>query len=72
MQSSRCEMDISGHGVSAALKLAVKKRIPIAWIVGESEAHEQHITLRDLEKGEEYMLAQDAAIRYLLTQEAAR
>ncbi len=72
MQGVRCEVDISGHGVGAALKLAVKKRIPIAWIVGESEAREQRVTLRDLEKGEEYALAQDAAIRYLLTQEVAR
>lgn len=72
MHGIRCEVDISGHGVGAALKLAVKKLIPCAFIVGESEAREQRVTLRDLEKGEEQTLAQDAAMRYLLTQEVAR
>ena len=67
----RCEVDISGHSVGAALKLAVKKHILRALIVGESEAREQRVTLRDLEKGEEHNLTQDAAMRYLLAQEAA-
>ena len=68
----RCEVDISGHGVGAALKLAVKKHIPCALIVGESEAREQRVTLRDLEKGEERNIDQDAAISYLLAREVAR
>ena len=58
--------------VSAALKLTVKKRIPCALIVGESEARERRVTLRDLDRGEEHNLDQDAAIRYLLVQETAR
>jgi histidyl-tRNA synthetase len=72
MQNIRCEVDITGHGVGAALKLAVKKHISFALIAGESEAHEQYVTLRDLEKGEEHTIAQDAAIRYLLAREVAR
>jgi histidyl-tRNA synthetase len=66
------EVDISGHGLSAGLKLAVKKHIPCALIVGESEAREQHVTLRNLDSGKEHYLAQDTAIRYLLAQEVAR
>lgn len=72
MHSIRCEVDISGHGVGTALKLAVKKHIPCALIAGESEARDQLVTLRDLEKGEESTITQDAAIGYLLAQEVAR
>lgn len=72
MQGIRSEVDISGHGLSAGLKLAVKKRISRALIVGETETLEQHVTLRNLDSGAELHLAQDAAIRYLLAQEVAR
>ncbi len=72
MQGIRSEVDISGHGLSAGLKLAGKKRISRALIVGENETREQRVTLRNLDSGEEQHLAQDSAIRYLLAQEAAR
>ena len=72
LQGIRSEVDISGHGLSAGLKLAGKKRISRALIVGENETREQRVTLRNLDSGEEQHLAQDTAIRYLLAQEAAR
>ncbi len=72
MHGIRSEVDISGHGLSAGLKLAVKKRIPHVMIVGESEAREQRVTLRTLASGEEDSYDQDTAIHYLLAQEATR
>ena len=72
MHGIRCEVDISGHGVSAALKLAVKKHIPWVLIVGESEAREQRVTLRNLERGEEQNIDQDAVLGYVLAEEAVR
>src|ERR1700694_3301367 len=72
LQGIRSEVDISGHGLSAGLKLAGKKRISRALIVGENETREQRVTLRNLDSGEEQHLAQDTAIRYLLAQEATR
>jgi histidyl-tRNA synthetase len=58
--------------VSAALKLAVKKHVPCVLIVGENEAREQRVTLRNLGRGEEYTIDQDAALRTLLAQESVR
>jgi histidyl-tRNA synthetase len=72
MHGITSEVDISGHGLSAGLKLAVKKHISCALIVGESEAREQHVTLRNLDSGEERHVDQDTAIRYLLSQEVAQ
>ena len=72
IQGIRGEVDISGHGLSAGLKLAVKKRISHVLIVGESEVREQRVTLRNLASGEEGSYDQDTAIRYLLAQEATR
>jgi histidyl-tRNA synthetase len=72
LQGICSEVDISGHGLSAGLKLAVKKNISRALIVGENETREQRVTLRNLDSGEEQHLAQDTAIRYLLAQEATR
>jgi histidyl-tRNA synthetase len=72
MQGIRSEVDISGHGLSAGLKLAVKKRISRALIVGESEAREQRVTLRNLESGEEHSYDKETAIRSLLAWEATR
>ena len=72
IQGIRSEVDISGHGLSAGLKLAVKKRISHVLIVGESEVREQRVTLRNLASGEEGSYDKDTAIRYLLAQEATR
>src|SRR5262249_3145714 len=72
VHGARVEVDISGHGLSAALKLAVKKRISFALIVGESEAREQRVTLRNLDSGLEQSYDKETAIPYLLTQEVSR
>jgi histidyl-tRNA synthetase len=54
------EVDVSGHGVGAGLKMATRKQIAMAMIVGESERHMQGVTLKDLQTGEERVLAVDA------------
>jgi histidyl-tRNA synthetase len=72
MHGAHVELDISRHGLSAALKLAVKKSISFALIVGESEAREQHVTLRNLNSGAEQSYDKETAIRYLQAQEVAR
>ncbi|HKV57035.1 MAG TPA: histidine--tRNA ligase [Ktedonobacteraceae bacterium] len=72
MHGIRSEVDISGHGLSAGLKLAAKKRIACALIVGESEAREQYVTLRNLDSGDEQHCDQESAIHYLLAQETTQ
>ena len=47
------EVDVTGHGVGAGLKLAAKKRIRLALIVGENEQANGVVTIRDLVTGEE-------------------
>jgi ATP phosphoribosyltransferase regulatory subunit len=54
------EVDVSGHGVGAGLKMATRKQIAMAMIVGESERQMQGVTLKDLQTGEERVLAVDA------------
>ncbi|MBV9707992.1 MAG: ATP phosphoribosyltransferase regulatory subunit [Chloroflexi bacterium] len=50
------EMDVTGHGVAAGLKLANKKSIRLALIVGEDEQRNSTITVRDLVTGEEQIV----------------
>ncbi|GAC1350467.1 MAG: ATP phosphoribosyltransferase regulatory subunit [Ktedonobacteraceae bacterium] len=52
----RTEVDVTGHGVGAGLKLALKKQIRLALIVGEDEQRTGRITLRDLLTREEQVL----------------
>jgi histidyl-tRNA synthetase len=47
------EVDVTGHGVGAGLRLAVKKQMRIALIVGEDERRAGTVTVRDLATGEE-------------------
>ena len=55
------EVDVTGHGVGAGLKLANKKHIRLALIVGENEQQTGTVTLRDLTTGTEQALnIQDA------------
>ncbi|WP_165423241.1 histidine--tRNA ligase [Ktedonosporobacter rubrisoli] len=58
----RTEVDVTGHGVGAGLKLASKKQIRLALIVGEDEQQKGVVTVRDLLTGEE----QEARIESLL------
>ncbi len=54
--SPTIEVDVTGHGVSAGLKLASKKHIRLALIVGEDEQRTGTVTLRDLTTGTEQVL----------------
>jgi ATP phosphoribosyltransferase regulatory subunit len=57
------EVDVAGHGVSAGLRLAARRQIRLALIVGENERLNRTITVRDLHTGEE----QCTSIESLLT-----
>lgn len=59
------ELDITGHGVGAGLKLAARKGIGHVAIVGEEEERAGSITWHDLSSGEEQHLA-SAALAALL------
>ncbi len=59
-QGLQTEVDVTGHGVSAGLKLAAKRQIRLALIVGESEQRAGGVTVRDLETGEEHLSSLDA------------
>jgi histidyl-tRNA synthetase len=63
VQGIRTEVDISGHGVGAGLKMASKKQIRLALIVGEDEQHKEIVTVRDLSTGEERISSIDALIQ---------
>ncbi|HEX6552531.1 MAG TPA: histidine--tRNA ligase [Ktedonobacteraceae bacterium] len=67
LQGLWTEVDVSGHGVGAGLKIATRKQIALAIIVGESEQQTQRVTLKDLQTGEERVLAVDT-----LTESIAR
>jgi histidyl-tRNA synthetase len=49
----RTEVDVADHGVSAGLRLAARRQIRLALIVGEDERHRGVVTVRDLVTGEE-------------------
>jgi ATP phosphoribosyltransferase regulatory subunit len=59
------EVDVTGHGVGAGLRLAAKKQIRLALIVGDDEQKDNVVTVRDLETGEENKVS----IESLVTQE---
>ncbi|MEO7019005.1 MAG: HisS family protein [Ktedonobacteraceae bacterium] len=50
------ELEVTGHGVGAALKLAGKQEITLAAIVGEDERRTETVTLRNLTNSEERQL----------------
>jgi ATP phosphoribosyltransferase regulatory subunit len=51
----RTEVDVTGHGVGAGLRQAVKKQMRLALIVGEDECRAGSVTVRDLATGEEHI-----------------
>lgn len=63
------EVDITGHGVGAGLKLATKKHIRLALIVGEDEQRNGVVTMRDLVLGEERVSNIDALVSRALGEE---
>ncbi|MGH2508274.1 MAG: histidine--tRNA ligase [Ktedonobacteraceae bacterium] len=50
------ELEVTGHGVGAALKLADKQEITLVAIVGEDERNAEMVTLRNLTNSEERRL----------------
>jgi ATP phosphoribosyltransferase regulatory subunit len=68
MQGIASEVYLSEHGVGAGLKLAAKKRLRLAFIVGESEREAETVKVRNLETGEE----QHATLQALLERGAER
>lgn len=63
------EVDITGHGVGAGLKLATRKHIRLALIVGEDEQRNGVVTVRDLVLGEERVSSIDALASRALDEE---
>lgn len=63
------EVDVTGHGVGAALKLAGKQEIALAAIVGEDERRAGTITLRNLAGSEERLLSRADLLRSLQVRE---
>ncbi len=51
------EVDVTGHGVGAGLRLAAKKQVRLALIVGSDEQRENAVTVRDLQSGEEHLVS---------------
>jgi ATP phosphoribosyltransferase regulatory subunit len=63
-QGMRTEVDVTGHGLSAGLKQAVKKQIRLALIVGEDEQRRGVVTIRNLLTGEEQVAAMETVVGY--------
>jgi histidyl-tRNA synthetase len=59
----RTEVDVSDHGVSAGLRLAARRQIRLALIVGEDERRQGLVTVRDLVTGEEQVSDVEALAR---------
>ena len=53
------ELDVTQRGVSGGLKLAAKKHIRLALIVGGTEQQSHAVTVRDLATGAEYLVNLD-------------
>ncbi|HEY4034295.1 MAG TPA: HisS family protein [Ktedonobacteraceae bacterium] len=66
----RTEVDVADHGVSAGLRLAARRQIRLALIVGEDERRQGVVTVRDLVTGEEQVSNVEAlALRTQNTQD---
>jgi ATP phosphoribosyltransferase regulatory subunit len=65
----RTEVDVSGHGVGAGLRLAAKRRMRLALIVGEEEQRENVVTIRDLRTGEEQTARIEALAQHISSEE---
>ncbi|HKF39382.1 MAG TPA: His/Gly/Thr/Pro-type tRNA ligase C-terminal domain-containing protein, partial [Ktedonobacteraceae bacterium] len=66
---ARVEVDVSGHGVGAGLRLAAKKQARFALIVGEDEQQANTVTLRDLATGAEEVLDSETIVRRIAREE---
>jgi ATP phosphoribosyltransferase regulatory subunit len=65
----RTEIDVTGHGVGAGLKLASRRQIRLALIVGEEEQRSGIVTMRDLVTGEEQASNIETLVKRVLDEE---
>lgn len=63
------EVDVMGHGVGAGLRLAVKKQMRLALIVGEDERRAGTVTVRDLLTGEEQVSSVEGGLASITSRE---
>src|SRR5713226_2627776 len=68
----RVEVDVSGHGVGAGLRVAAKKQMRFALIVGEDEQRANMVTLRDLATGTEEVLGSETVVRRIAGEEQSK
>jgi ATP phosphoribosyltransferase regulatory subunit len=66
------ELDVSGHGVGAGLRLAAKRGMRLALIVGEEEQRGNVVTIRNLLTGEEQTAQLEALAQRLPGEEGDR
>jgi ATP phosphoribosyltransferase regulatory subunit len=66
------EVDVTGHGIGAGLRLATKKQISFALIVGEDEQRKGLVTVRDLVRGEEQKVSLEAVAQQVLANSGMR
>jgi len=64
-QGLRTEVDVTGHGVGAGLKLAAKKQMLLAIIVGDSEQRTGGVTIKNLKTGQESFSLLDSLVEGL-------
>lgn len=57
------EVDVTGHGVGAGLRQALKKEVRLALIVGEDERRAGVVTVRDLVTGEERVMGVEECVK---------
>lgn len=57
------EVDVTGHGVSAGLRQALKKEVRLALIVGENERLAGVVTVRDLVTGKERISSVEECVK---------
>lgn len=67
----RVELDVTGHGIGSGLKLASKKDIPLAFIVGEDERQRNAVTVHNLITGEEQVIQLASFMQQVATKEGA-
>ncbi|TMC22850.1 MAG: histidine--tRNA ligase family protein [Chloroflexi bacterium] len=68
-QGVRTEVDVIGNGVGAGLKVAAKKQIRLALIVGEDEQQKSVVTVHDLVTGEEQVASVETLVDRMLEKE---
>jgi ATP phosphoribosyltransferase regulatory subunit len=59
------EVDVCDHGVGAGLRLATRRQMRLALIVGEDEQRNGTVTVRDLSTGEEQISTLDSLLAFV-------